>query len=73
MSGRTCILESARGNAEPCAERECPFWEQGGAVLDPGCFLERVLPGPDWTPELAERWVSLRVHISDLPLGRIRL
>ena len=30
------------GEVEACPQGACPFWEQGGAVLDAGCGLERL-------------------------------
>jgi hypothetical protein len=42
-SGRgNCRLYVALGRAEACREGACPFWEEGGAVLPPGCALERL-------------------------------
>lgn len=41
MTTRTCRIRRALGQAEPCPEGACPFWEPGGAVLDAGCGLER--------------------------------
>ena len=56
---RVCMLARRLGQLRACTS-ECPFWEQGGAVLREGCALERILPEPDWTPELAARWLRLR-------------
>ena len=57
------MLQDAVGRSEACPEAGCPFWEQGGAVLDGGCFLERILPFEDWTPELARRWLRVRAQL----------
>jgi len=73
---RRCILQDAAGRSEACSSG-CPFWEQGGAVLDGCCFLERVLPFEDWTPELTQQWLRVRARLEReahclplfLPLG----
>lgn len=62
-SVRRCSLQSAVGHVQPCPGSHCPFWDEGGAVLEGGCMLERMLPPEDWTPELAARWLALRRSI----------
>ena len=58
---KLCSLQYALGRIEECPlSARCPFWEEGGAVLDAGCLLERMLPPEDWTPELAARWLRVR-------------
>lgn len=37
-----CVLDAARGVVRPCVEQDCPFWEPGGAVVEPGCALVRL-------------------------------
>ena len=59
VHARSCMLARCAGFENACSER-CPFWESGGAVLDAGCALERILPEPDWTPELAQHWLRIR-------------
>jgi hypothetical protein len=61
---RRCMLQDAVVRSEACPEAVCPFWEEGGAVLDGGCFLERILPFEDWTPELAQRWLRVRARLA---------
>ncbi len=41
MTARTCRIRQALGEIEQCPESACPFWEEGGALLDAGCALER--------------------------------
>lgn len=36
---RTCELEQTLGHAGACPRHLCPFWEEGGAVIRPGCAL----------------------------------
>lgn len=38
---RTCVLERTLGHAGACPGHLCPFWEDGGAVIRPGCALSR--------------------------------
>ena len=58
---RLCSLEYALGRQVPCTADACPFWEPGGAVLEPGCMLERFLAPEDWPPDLAARWLRVRL------------
>ena len=64
------MLQDAVGRSERCRSGRCPFWEEGGAVLDPGCFLERILPSADWTPELAQGWLRVRARLAGQEGGR---
>jgi len=44
MSGdelKRCALSQAIGNDEECSRAWCAFWEQGGAVIEAGCAIER--------------------------------
>jgi hypothetical protein len=36
-----CALSQAIGNEE-CPRAWCSFWEHGGAVIEPGCTIERL-------------------------------
>ena len=43
IEDKTCTLRrSAHGVSEPCSHERCGFWEPGGAVLEGGCFVERL-------------------------------
>lgn len=64
VAERLCVLQGTVGRTETCPRERCPFWEEGGAVIDAGCFLERVLPVEDWTPELAHRWLRIRSRVA---------
>lgn len=37
-----CALSQAIGNDEECPRAWCAFWEHGGAVVEPGCMIERL-------------------------------
>ena len=46
-----CRLALLAGQGEACPLNACPFWEEGGAVVDAGCLWARlpvaVSPGHD--------------------------
>jgi hypothetical protein len=42
MEEKLCSLSVVVGNDEACPHAWCAFWEKGGAVLDPGCAIERM-------------------------------
>ncbi len=37
-----CPLQYAAGRVEACPGPVCPFWEEGGAVVDAGCAVRRL-------------------------------
>jgi hypothetical protein len=39
---KLCDLSRAIGNDEECPRAWCSFWEHGGAVVEPGCAIERL-------------------------------
>jgi hypothetical protein len=39
---KLCSLRCAIGSVEECARGWCAFWEHGGAVVEPGCMIERL-------------------------------
>ncbi len=54
-----CALSEAVGNDEECPRAWCAFWERGGAVVEPGCAIERL--GLDLANrELARHLLDLR-------------
>ncbi len=55
---RLCALEQRVGRSVVCPERDCPFWEPGGAVLAGRCAFERLdLSGRE---ELARELLQVR-------------
>ena len=59
MEQRLCTLSVAVGSEEECPHGWCAFWERGGAVVEPGCAIERL--GIDRRdPELARYLLDLR-------------
>jgi hypothetical protein len=39
---KLCTLTEAIGSVEECPRSWCAFWEQGGAVAEAGCAIERL-------------------------------
>jgi hypothetical protein len=39
---KLCSLSEAIGSVEECPKAWCPFWERGGAIVEPGCGIERL-------------------------------
>lgn len=40
---QNCTLRLvAQGQAEPCQQERCSFWEPGGAVVSGACVIERL-------------------------------
>lgn len=37
-----CTLRLATGVVEFCPQQRCAFWEEGGAVVEGGCVIERL-------------------------------
>jgi len=59
MEPRLCTLSVAAGSDEECPRGWCAFWERGGAVVEPGCAIERL--GIDQRdPRLAQYLLDLR-------------
>jgi hypothetical protein len=59
---KRCTLRLATGVVEFCPQQRCAFWEEGGAVVEGGCVIERL--GPDVRkPEVADYLVDLRERL----------
>jgi hypothetical protein len=56
---RFCSLSVAAGEDAECPRGWCAFWETGGAVVEPGCAIERM--GVNLRePQLARYLLDLR-------------
>lgn len=56
---KRCTLHLATGVVEFCPQQRCAFWEEGGAVVEGGCVIERL--GPDVRrPDVAGYLVEVR-------------
>jgi hypothetical protein len=56
---RLCSLSVVAGSDERCPRGWCAFWEDGGAVVEPGCAIERLGVRID-DPQLAGYLLELR-------------
>jgi hypothetical protein len=56
---KLCSLSVVAGDDEQCPRGWCAFWEPGGAVLGPGCAIERLGIRID-DPLLARHLLELR-------------
>jgi hypothetical protein len=60
-----CALHMATGNREECPRSACAFWEEGGAVVEPGCVFERVRFEVETRPDLARWLLKLRYDLEN--------
>jgi hypothetical protein len=60
-----CALHLATGNSEECPGPACAFWEEGGAVVQSGCALERVRLEFDARPDVARWLLKLRYDLEN--------
>ena len=59
---KRCTLRLATGVVEFCPQQACAFWEEGGAVVQGGCVIERL--GPDVRkPDVAGYLVEVRERL----------
>jgi hypothetical protein len=60
MNPSYCALHLATGREEECPGRDCAFWEDGGAVVEPACIFERVRLELDGRPAVAQWLLAIR-------------
>lgn len=60
-AAKRCVLQDAAGRVEACPGGRCPFWEEGGAVLEGGCSIERLSLDLARRPELAHYLLEIRL------------
>lgn len=58
---KRCALLETVGRVEACPGDGCPFWEEGGAVLEGGCAIERLSLDLAHRPELAQYLLEIRL------------
>ena len=61
-AAKPCALQDAAGRVEVCPGEGCPFWEEGGAVLEGGCAIERLSLDLARRPELAQYLLRIRLE-----------
>jgi hypothetical protein len=57
---RLCRLQDAVHRIEMCPGTRCPFWEEGGPIVEPGCAFERINLELHAQPELAHQLLEMR-------------
>lgn len=68
---RRCALQGAVDRVERCPGAACPFWEEGGAVVEAGCAIERLAVNLS-NPQLAQQLLELRVELDVARRGGVR-
>lgn len=63
VTPKLCSLRAEVGERELCPGPECPFWEDGGAIVEPGCAIERLGIPLARRPSLARPLLDLRLSI----------
>lgn len=63
--GVLCALQYAAGRIEACPGPACPFWEEGGAVVEPGCAIERLGLRVEGNPQLAGWLLRIRTALCE--------
>lgn len=65
-----CALYAAVGRAERCPGDGCPFWEEGGAVIEAGCAIERLAVALS-NPQLVRQLLELRTRLEGAACGGV--
>jgi hypothetical protein len=60
-----CSLSVVAGDDEQCPRGWCAFWERGGAVVEPGCAIDRLGIRID-DPQLARYLLDLRRELEGI-------
>ena len=63
ITPKPCSLRDAVGEHERCPGSACAFWEAGGAVVQPGCAIERIGVPVRRQRELARHLLELRLQL----------
>jgi hypothetical protein len=66
VSPKQCSLRVAVGEHERCPGAVCAFWEAGGAVVEPGCAIERLGVPVQRQRDLARHLLDLRLHLEQV-------
>ena len=66
VSPKQCSLREAVGEREVCPGSSCAFWEGGGAVVEPGCAIERLGVPLARQRDLARHLLDLRLGLEEL-------
>jgi hypothetical protein len=63
VTPKQCSLRESVGEREPCPGADCAFWEEGGAVLEMGCAIERLGVPVERQRHLARHLLELRLRV----------
>ena len=72
VTPKRCSLREAVGEQELCPGVGCAFWEQGGAVVEPGCAIERLGVPVQQHRDLARHLLELRLRLDEARTGAER-
>lgn len=65
MQNSLCALHLALGERDACPGAACAFWEDGGAVVEPGCAFDRVRLEFHARPDVARWMLGVRQSLED--------
>ena len=60
---RLCTLQYLADRIERCPGADCPFWEEGGAAVEPGCIIDRLALDLESRPELVHALLQVRRRV----------
>ncbi len=66
VTPKRCSLRETIGERELCPGSSCLFWEDGGAVVEPGCAIERLGVPVKERRDLALHLLELRIRADEL-------
>jgi hypothetical protein len=66
VTPKQCSLREAVGEEELCPGSPCLFWEAGGAVVDPGCAIERLGVPVQKQRDLGRHLLDLRLRAEEV-------
>ncbi len=65
VTPKLCSLREAVGEHERCPGTACVFWEEGGAVVEAGCAIERLGMPVQRQRDLARHLLDLRLRVDE--------
>jgi hypothetical protein len=65
VTPKHCSLRDAVGEHERCPGAACAFWEEGGAVVEAGCAIERLGIPVQRQRDLARHLLDLRLRVEE--------
>ena len=66
VTPKQCSLREALGEQELCPGATCLYWEDGGAVVEPGCAIERLGVPVQKRRDLALYLLDLRLRADEV-------